>query len=467
MNDLFFFMVYILGRKDINNDWLFDRCREVQDEPNGYLDVWARGHFKSSIITIGLSLQDIINDPETTICILSWKTPAAKDFLHSIRMEMELNENLRRLFPDIFWDNPERDAPRWSEDGGLVVRRKNRYKESTVEASGLVDGQPTGKHFKKLVYDDVVTPKSVTTPEQIKKSTDAWALSLNLGTEDCVRRTIGTFYSHADTYHEMIQRNAVKVRRHPATVDGTEDGEPVLLSREMLAEKRRDMGPFVYACQVLLDPTALERAGFRKEWLEYWPAINTRDLNIYILVDPASSKDKNRDYTSMFVVGLGADDVYRVITMVRDRLNLVERTTLLFELHRHYRPLGVGYEKYGKDSDIEHINSRMKDENYKFKITECGGKLGKPERIQRLIPLFEQGRVLLPEACWRTNCEKEHEDLTKIFVNEEYIPYPMCAHDDMMDALSRIFDIKTRRPEKRRVAQGPTHTNTSMRRLHR
>ncbi len=34
------------------------------------------------------------------------------------------------------------------------------------------------------------------------------------------------------------------------------DGEPVLLSREKLAEKRRNMGPYVFACQMLQDPKA-------------------------------------------------------------------------------------------------------------------------------------------------------------------------------------------------------------------
>lgn len=33
--DLFYLLVCILGRKDANRDWLFDRCREVQAEPDG------------------------------------------------------------------------------------------------------------------------------------------------------------------------------------------------------------------------------------------------------------------------------------------------------------------------------------------------------------------------------------------------------------------------------------------------
>jgi hypothetical protein len=40
--DLFFLLVYIFGRKDVNRDWLYERCLEVQHSPNGHLDLWAR-----------------------------------------------------------------------------------------------------------------------------------------------------------------------------------------------------------------------------------------------------------------------------------------------------------------------------------------------------------------------------------------------------------------------------------------
>ena len=54
-SDLFFLLVYVLGRADLNRDWYFERCREVQAAPNGYLDLWGREHGKSSLITFGLT----------------------------------------------------------------------------------------------------------------------------------------------------------------------------------------------------------------------------------------------------------------------------------------------------------------------------------------------------------------------------------------------------------------------------
>ena len=47
-----------------------------------------------------------------------------------------------------------------------------------------MDGQPTSKHYRRMVYDDVVTRESVTTPEMIKKTTEAWELFRNLAPKE-------------------------------------------------------------------------------------------------------------------------------------------------------------------------------------------------------------------------------------------------------------------------------------------
>jgi hypothetical protein len=146
-SDLFFLLTHVLGRADLDRDWYFARCREVQRTPNGHLDLWAREHRKSSLITFGLTIQDILNDPEITVAIFSYSRPIAKAFLRQIKVEFETNEMLRSLFPDILWANPQRDAPKFSEDDGIIVRRKGNRKESTVEAWGLVDSTPVSKHF--------------------------------------------------------------------------------------------------------------------------------------------------------------------------------------------------------------------------------------------------------------------------------------------------------------------------------
>ncbi len=462
-HNLYFLLRYVLGRKDVESQWIFERCREVDKNPNGYLDLWAREHYKSTIITFAKTIQDILSSHgekpckswagrEVTVGIFSHTRPIAKKFLGQIKREFETNKVLHYLFPDILWEDPVKEvrqgnsSMKWSEDDGIIVKRKSNPKESTVEASGLIDGQPTGKHFMIMVYDDVVTRESVTTPEMIKKTTDAWALSLNLGSRGGHRRIIGTRYHFNDPYREIMKRDAAIPRIYPATMDGMVDGEPVLLTKEELEQKRKDQGPYIFGCQMLQDPIADQVQGFKREWLKHYASTQTgKGMNIYILVDPANEKKKRSDYTSMTVYGAAPDQNLYVLDMVRDRLSLTERTTKLFELHRKWKqPKGliqVGYEKYGKDADIEHIRDKMEQENYRFPIQEVGGPMAKNDRIRRLIPDFEEGRIWLPVTLNYVDYEGKSSDLVQVFIEDEYEPFPVGQHDDMLDSKARIKDM--------------------------
>lgn len=451
--DLAFLLSVILGRSDIEHPWLWARCREVEQEPDGYLDIWAREHYKSTIITFGLTIQDILanhgdNAPgrwaaqgiEPTFGIFSHTRPTAKKFLRQIKQELEQNERLQALFPDVLWSDPAKEATKWSEDDGLAVRRKSNPKEQTVEAWGIVDSQPTGAHFTVRVYDDVVEQKAVQTIEAMKRTTDAWSLSLNLGARGGVSRYPGTRYHLLDTYGEMIKRGAVEVRRYPATVDGTVEGEPVLLTRAELDKKRGDMGNFTYACQMLQDPQADNVHGFDAADMRFYRTVRPRDMNVYLIVDPANEKKKTSDYTAMDVIGLGSDENYYMLDMVRDRLNLRERTEKLFELHRKWKPRKVGYEKYGMQADIEHIEYVQEQESYHFAVTSLAGTLGNLDRVRRLIPTHEQNRWYYPEVCQYVDYEGRSANMTHVLRDEELTPFPVGMHADMMDAQSRIFD---------------------------
>jgi predicted phage terminase large subunit-like protein len=437
--DLFFLLVYVLGRRDADSDWTFQRCREVQASPDGHLDLWARGHYKSTIITYALTIWDIINDPEITVGVFSHTRPIAKAFLRQIKRELETNQWLKSLFPDTLYADPQNESPKWSEDEGITVKRKSNPKEATVEAWGLVDGQPTSKHYRLRVYDDVVTRESVTTPEMMAKTTEAFELSLNLGSRGGIMRGIGTRYHFNDTYRTVMERGTLKARLYPATSDGMVDGEPVYLSRDELAQKRRDMGPYVFGAQMLQDPTADEKQGFKMQWIKHARTTH-RGHNLVILVDAASAKKKTSDYTAMWCLGLGPDKNLYVHDMLRDRLSLTERADALFAWHRKWQPMAVGYERYGLMADVEHFKDRMDRENYRFTITELGGVMAKADRIRRLIPWFEQGRIYIPPSLTKTNYEGRTVDLVQSFTNDEYLPFPVGTHDDMLDALARFLD---------------------------
>ena len=440
LNDLFYLLVRVCKRVDLLHPWIYARCREVEGDPNGYLDLWAREHYKSTLITFGLTIQGILKDPDLTVGIFSHTRPIAKAFLRQIMRELENNLILHSAFPDVLWGKDLKDAPKWSEDEGIIIKRKSNPNEATVEAWGVVDGQPTSKHFRVLLYDDVVVRDSVTTPEMKQKTMSQLELSYNLGQMDGVKRMAGTRWDFDDAYRTVLERGTFKLRFHPGREGGEEDGKPVYWTEELHNQKRRDMGPYSYASQILLNPRADSLQGFKREWLKHYQTVGEswKRMTRYLLVDPASSKKKGSDYTCMWVMGLATDGNRYALDMVRDRLSLTERADRVFDLHRKWKPYEVRYEKYGLQADIEHIEARQETENYRFKIREVGGQIKKPDRIGRLIPLFEKGEIYLPRSLHKTNYEKTTEDLVRVFVEEEYCPFPVGLHDDMLDALARM-----------------------------
>jgi phage terminase large subunit-like protein len=430
-------------RPDFDHRWLYDRCVEVQEHPDGYLDLWARDHRKSTIITYALTIQDVLSshgddpDPkwgglEPTFGIFSHTRPIAKAFLRQIKTELERNTLLHECFPDVLYARPDRDSPRWSEDSGLVVKRRTNPKEATIEAWGLVDGQPTGKHFNVLLYDDVVTAASVTNPDQIQKTTEAWEQSLNLGDAAPRTRMIGTRWS----------------RLHPATDDGTLTGKPVLLTEEQLRKKIRDMGPYTASAQLLLNPTIDSKQRFLREWFDHrfdLSRVGWMVMNRALICDPASGK-KDSDFTAMCVLGIGPDGNWYWLDGVRDRLTLQQRATEYLRLHRKWRPQYCAYEEYGLQADLAYLEERQDRETYRFEITPVKGKLSKFDRVNRLIPLCADGKFWLPEALFRTTTEGKLEDLILTTIEQEFLAWPVPAHDDMIDALSRVFDLAVPTP---------------------
>lgn len=442
-HDLFFLLWYVCARVDMERPWIMERCREVQNSPDGHLDLWSREHYKSTIITYGKTLQDLLIDPNRTFGIFSYSRPLAKGFLRQIKREFESNAILRWAFPDIIWNKPDRESPKWSEDEGIVLKRTANHKEGSIEAWGLVDGQPVGRHFYGLIYDDVVTQASVTSPDMMQKTVEMLELSYSLGTDGGIRRAIGTRYHFNDAYRTMIERGSFHQRTRLATDDGTINGNLAIWSRKKLEEKRRDMGPYTFACQIMQNPVADGVMGFKREWLKFYddePGEIADGTNLYLMVDAASEKKKSSDYTAMWVVGLNGDRNAYVVDMVRDRFNLTERARKVIELHRKWRPRQVRYEQYGMQADVEHIRHLQREENYRFNIEEVGGSTPKVDRIRRLIAWFEQGRIWLPRVMAYRDYEGIARDLVSSFIEDEYVAFPVAVHDDMLDSLARLLE---------------------------
>lgn len=486
--DRFFLLTHLLKRRDMIHPWLYARCREVEGGTDGYLDLWAREHGKSSIITFAGSIQEILRDPEITIGIFSHTSPDAKKFVAQIKQELEVNEELKVLFPDILYQNPAAQSPLWSIEKGIVVKRKSNPREATVEGHGVVDSQPVGAHYRLLIFDDLVTALSVSTPDQVKKTTTMHALADNLGARgpDGLKRMwhIGTRYSFADTYQDLLDRGVLKPRIHPATDTGLIDGKPVFLTDEAWARERQKPTA-VTAAQMLQNPAAGNEAMFKMVWLRFTD-IRPATINVYIACDPASSHKKGSDDT---VIHCWAIDVARnryLVDGYHHKMGLSERWIRIRDLRKRWlgmpgvQMVKVGYERFGMQDAMEYFEERMEIEKDHFEIIELAwpreGPGSKLDRIQRLEPQFRLGKIFLaavnldkdgrPTAAEtknqaavraagqafrimvpprRVDHEGQAYSLNKRLI-DEYRVYPFSPHDDGLDCASRIDDMDPQPP---------------------
>ena len=510
-NDRFFLLTGLLNRVDMIHPWQYERAREVEADPDGYLDLWARGHGKSSWITNGGVIQEVLIDPEITIGIFACTRDIARPFLGQIKSELESNEELKATYPDVLWAKPRVEAPSWSTDGGLIVKRKGNPKECTIEAHGLIDAMPTGRHFRLLTFDDIVTERHVTNPDQIRKATERVELADNLGIGDGTRKWMaGTRYSFADSYGHLLDHGIVKPRLYPATDDGTLDGKPVFFSQETWNEKKRSQRTTISA-QMLQNPIAGKENTFRTQWLRsYW--VKPIMMNVYIMGDPSKGHSKTSDRTALPVIGIDASGHKYLLDGYCHRMPLSERWQRLASLHKRWsnmpgvQSVSVGYERYGSQSDDEYFEEQMRLTGHRFEIKELNwtgnvGRESKTSRVERLEPDFRLGSFFIPAKVWHPGvvdsanretvatwlvqdgtdeityrpvnglhrderrCQQASEnwrlvqpikrkdedgnmyDLVRVLF-EEFRFFPFSPRDDLIDAISRIYDMEPRSATK-------------------
>lgn len=476
--DRYYLLVRACNRPDALHPWLYEQCRTVERQPDNMLDLWGREMYKSTIITFAGSIQEILRNPEITIAIFSHTKDIARKFLRQIKFELESNVTLQRAFPDILFANPKKEAQRWAEDTGLIVKRKSNPKEATLESWGLVDGQPTSAHFMLRIYDDVVTRESVTTPDQINKTTDAWELSDNLGAVGGRKWHVGTRYHFGDTYNSIIERGALTVRLRPATDNGQPDGNPVLITKEQWEQKKIIQGPATIACQMLQNPIAGQQAMFDVTDLQVYE-VRPQTLNVYIMVDPARSMKKGSANTAIAVIGVDANRNKYLLDGINHRLDLKGRWESLKAMRKAWinqrgvQGVWIGYESFGAQADMDYFTERMEVEQDSFPIVELkwprDGEGSKDDRVQRLGPDFRAHKFFIPyetkesltsqqqksktighgyriaKPIKRKDSDGNIYDLTKMF-KEQVMFYPFAPLKDLIDAASRIYDMEPRPP---------------------
>lgn len=211
-----------------------------------------RGTFKSSVVTIGFSLQYILNDPNARILIDSETFTKAKAFLSEIKDHLESNEAYREVFKAIhgmYPDDGKKKEMLWTDSQIKLACRSKPQKEPTFMVSGI-DKTINGMHYDMIIMDDVHSEKNVTNKEQIQQVIDHWKLSYSLLDPGKPLIVIGTRWHYLDLYNHILkyerERFNIMVRRAVLA-----DGSllfPERLSQQVLDDIKATQGTYIFSC---------------------------------------------------------------------------------------------------------------------------------------------------------------------------------------------------------------------------
>jgi len=450
--DLFFLLYFGLSNTYLNEHykraaWVVQRCQEIDDGPKtNTIDLWMRESFKSTFFTYGENIQDILRNPEECIAILSYNRSLAKAFLRQIKISLEGAELLKTWFPDILYDNPERESPKWSEDDGLIVKRKGNPRESTVEAWGLTDSQPTGRHFSKLVYDDVVTRDTVNTSDQLAKTLESYQLSSNLSRQGGRKRIVGTRYDYGDVYGSLLKQIANKElhmvsRIRPIRVAAAYGWEYPLFTEEESAIKEAEQGQFVFSCQMLLEPVHPDTMVFpppppfwtdmrQLKGVEDWPKTLLIDLAGW---DESGKKTSGKDDSAFVVVAASPDDTWYIMETRVGRYDPDRIIDIIFETYQTWH-WHAGYMEEEKLAKVVRfmLDKAMTAKGVQLKIKPLQHKgRSKDLRIRALQSRYENKKLVF------------HPDQKELL--EQMRQFPRGVRRDAIDALAYGLDVISKR----------------------
>ena len=457
LNDLFFITYFVVvkpqteeNRLRVNHPFVVQGCQDVEEGPlDMTLDVWAREHFKSTIITIAETLQFFAKEPEEGCGIISATRSLAKDFMSAIMRIMQTEGPfLHHLFPDGgFWVNPEREASKWSLNEGANLNRKSNDPTPSLYAAGLEEGMPTGKHFKRRVYDDIVNADISRSAQRMTDLKMLYDVSQDIGKIGGHHRVVGTFYHYADplvAIKDKVKINSDESLYHlrikPATEDGSPNGKPVLLSQEALDVKKTQK---TYHTQQLCQPVPESTRKIPGALLR---EMDGKDIPANILklqiVDPAGTREdgKGDDWASV-VLGVepnvddfGASNFY-ILDLFLDQIPEAEGPRMASEMWlRNGRIAAMGVEKVALASAEQHIANALRvhgvhlSKDFKNLIILKPIGRSKEKRIEDAFayPLYN-GKLFISK-----DIPVRFRDRLK----EEMDTFPYGAHDDGIDAIA-------------------------------
>lgn len=409
---------------------------QFSPDKNQLLLLMPRGTFKSSVITIGFTLQLLLIDPDIRILIDSETFSKAKAFFAEIKGHLEGNVKYREVYHYIHGVMPDsrKKAELWSDSQLNVAARKRSRKEPTISCGG-VDVTKNGMHYDLIIMDDLHSELNTANRDQIDKVIQHYKLAYSLLDPGKPLIVIGTRWDYNDVYQHILNNEKdnfnIMVRKAH-----NRDGSlffPERLTEAFLLKTRKTMGSYLYSCQYENEPVDDETATFRRSLLvkRPWELVKNRPINWYLMVDPSYGGPYS-DYAALVIAGMDYQRDLYVRHVLRQKMNYSSIIDNMFELYNRFSPQKILLETVATQKSIEHeLDNEQKRRNTWLPVTFIRSRSkSKEDRIRALAPFYEFGHIFHIEECAQLD-ELEYE----------LIHFPRGEHDDILDALATVLEV--------------------------
>ena len=444
-SSLYFLCTQFLGYKDWDNggtEGLHDEVEAFLRRPSKKKALLLpRGHLKSSIVTIGYTIQRVLQNPNIRVLIANQVWDMSRRFLAEIKAHLEQSD-LKHLFGSFV-------SARWNADDVIVRQRTKPLKEATITTTG-VEAEQTGGHYNLILLDDLTGLQNSQTPEQREKTKRFRRSMINLLDPGGTVVEIGTRWSLDDTFSVILE----KERRYYDVMvrEVVEKGKVIFPHHfsKKFDDKKKDWADATdgncmdyiehlkasmpideYLAQYCNRPVSVENQVFKKEMMKYW---GKRPENLYVAmgVDLAISQRTEADFTAMVVLGMAKDYSVYVLDYIRGKWLPQDIVNNVFELQSKWKPHAVGMETNGFQRTLKlAVEEEMRRRKAYFPVEEIrtGPDKSKENRIKSLEPFYRRGDMY--HAKWMDGKEMEVELLT----------FPKGRHDDIIDAMAMAMPL--------------------------
>lgn len=414
-------------------------CNFVQDNKHKKkLILIPRGHLKSTLITIGYSTQQIINNPNVRILILNATWQLAVDFLTEIKNNLTKNEKLIELYGELAQNPTE-----WAQDRITIQRSASNIKGPTVWASGI-DGNLTGSHPDLIIMDDVVSRDNTQTIEQIEKVKLRYKDALDLLEPGGQLIVIGTRYTYADFYSWILDPDEGIKQSYDIMIKRAYEGDlknpetfsalwPAKFNQKELKTRLREKGSYEFNAQYMNDPVTEETANFKRGDFQYYNPEDYRGAKwqTIMTIDPALSLKKEADFTAMGVFSVDQFTNIFVRDLTRGHWKPSQIIDMMFYVYELYHPTSIVLETVAYQKALAYsLQDEMRRRGKFLPIIEQNyHEKSKVERIKGLQPLYQNKKVFHRKELSLNN-----------YLEEELLKFPYGRRDDLIDCFSMGLD---------------------------